>query len=183
MRRNHTDAMTAGENGTSDDFIRGLSQLPGWNECLEQAEKSGTDRGLFGQMLSSLLVATDDGARALALSGQLDAHGVGQVAVITAQGILHLLTKRMGEEDGEELRFELKFHSFGDLRNLSVRTSHSSFDDVEEPRHARMSFIIDLPDRSLTFAPVGASHPQPLVDADAILAAYRAVRAGMSGQG
>lgn len=176
--------MTAGENGTSDDFIRGLSQLPGWNECLEQAEKSGTDRGPIGQMLSSLLVATDDGERALALSGQLDAHGVGQVAVITAQGILHLLTKRMGEEGGEELRFELKFHSFGDLRNLSVRTSHNPFDDVEkEPRHARMSFIIDLPDRSLTFAPVGASHPQPLVDPDAILTAYRAVRAGMSGQG
>ncbi|MBO2988869.1 hypothetical protein [Leucobacter tardus] len=176
--------MTAGENGTSDDFIRGLSQLPGWEECLEQARKSETDRTPFGQMVSSLLVATDDGERALALSGQLNAHGVGQVAVITVQGILHLLTKRMGEEDGEELRFELKFHSFGDLRNLSVRTSHNSFNDVEgEPRHARMSFIIDLPDRSLTFAPVDPSHPEPLVNADAILTAYRAVRAGMSGQG
>ncbi len=161
----------------SDVLYYSIKNQKGWAGPLDEAQSYGPSplRSQVGRIVSTILIATDEGGTAVAVGGEIDDDGKGYVAVITSAGIVHVETARISAED---TRYTASIYSFDDVSEVSIAAKHSYFDGTDvRPRHKGMSFSVTVGGKVATFTP-SLSNPTPMTDSDAILKAFRTVQAG-----
>jgi hypothetical protein len=129
-----------------------------------------------GELISSVLLATDDGETILALTGDFQ-DNAGWLSVVTRTGIVHAAVPSLTFADP---RYTVTAYPFTSVTDLEVQAQHNHFVGTHgEPRHDWMKFKVKYSGEPVTFEQ-DYSARVPLRDRDAVLAAFRAIRDGRS---
>ena len=164
-----TDELTPAEL-----VYQAIESLPGWNAVLRDARDSFSQqlRGQVGALLSSVLLATEDGDRAIAIGGTIDEDGAGYLAIVASTGVVVVKSTKIS---AQETSYAVRAYAFREVRDVQLGTRHSYFSGTEQaPRNTGVSLSFTVDGQAVAFD--SRFSRVPLVGADAVLNAFRAVR-------
>ena len=158
----------------SDQLYYAIAALRGWDEASQQARSyGGTHASRFGRLVSSILVAADDGRDPLAVTGALDERGTGNIAVIYDQFVVVVDVVELQEQNGE---VSVILHNFDAIEAVQISTTHNFFDGTtRHMRHEGIELQIGIAGQRFIFPPMKWAQ-SPLLQSDAVLLAYTTIR-------
>lgn len=160
----------------SDSFYFALAQTESWARLIDGAHRwvDGPMHRHVGELLSSLLLATNDAATALALVGELHGDSAGYIAIVTTSGLVYADIRRFATDSAD---YTVEIHGFDAVDQLTIRSNHNYFDGVSERevRHRYLELSVVFAGRHVTFRPARFD-PSSLTSPDAILRAFRELR-------
>lgn len=166
--------MTEAQPKPSDQLYHAIAALRGWDEVADEARSFGRAHAWrLGQLVSSVLVSAGDDRAPLAVTGALDEHGTGNLAVIYDNFIV---VGDVVELSKQTHNFAVSVHSFHAIDDIRVSTTHNYFDGTEQhARHEGIELRIGVAGQQFTFPPSRWGH-SPLLRDDAVRDAYAAIR-------
>lgn len=166
--------MTDNEPKPSDHVYWGINSLKGWDEALGTAHSWGGNRARnVGRLISGILVAGGEDRMPIAMAGQLDDDGTGDLAVLypdvivtaTSAGIL-----------SDHARTTITVHPLSAVASLGVTAAHSYYDGISRyGRHTQLEVDITVDGTEFTFAGRSYNSSQ-LTDDNSVKAALDTVR-------
>jgi hypothetical protein len=164
----------------SDRLYYAIAALRGWDETADRARgHAGNYKLKFGQLVSSILLAADEDREPLAVTGVLDEQGTGDLAVVYDQFVVLADVVELSEQKGT---ITVTVHGFEAIDDVQVSTAHNYFDGTaQKSRHDGIELQIGIAGRRFVLPPMKWGR-SPLLQNDAVLQAYTAIRDHLAGR-
>ncbi|NYE19456.1 hypothetical protein [Microbacterium immunditiarum] len=156
------------------ELFYAIQGLPDWREVFSDVTDPNWSpiHRQAGSLLSTILVATDEGRSIVAVAGELYGEK-GYLAAVTTTGVVYADCNPITHQ---RLEFSVTLHPFSDVEEVTINADHVYFRGTEEsPRHRRLTMALKVAGRTATFKSHGVT---PLTTGDDVFAAMKTVRDG-----
>jgi hypothetical protein len=161
----------------TDRLYNAIAALSGWDEAINRATMFGPQENArrLGQVLSTILLAAGEDNAPVAVVGELDDDGTGDLSVVYDELLVAVEATTIWSDRGS---FTATLHGFNNVSALRVSSAHNYFEGVSTRRGARhygLWFTAEIDGRQFVFRSARLRQ-HPLVADDAILSAYEHIR-------
>ncbi|WP_139327548.1 hypothetical protein [Microbacterium sp. RURRCA19A] len=162
----------------SDHVYYGINSLRGWDEALGTAHGWGGNRARnVGRLLSGIIVAGGEDRTPVAMAGQLDDNGTGNLAVLYADVIVIATAATILSDDGTTA---ISVHPLSAVGSLGVKALHNYYDGTKSyERHNQLEVIVTVEGTEFTFTRRGYNSSE-LTDDNAVKKALDTLRAHLA---
>lgn len=171
-------AMTEHTMQSSDRVYWGIASLRGWDEALGTAHGWRGPRAQgVGRLISGILVAGGEDRTPIAMTGQLDDKGTGNLAVLYPDVIVIATAVTILSNEASS---DISVHPLSTVKSLGVTAHHNYYDGTGRyTRHTQLEVSITVDGTLLTFAGSGYTGNE-FTDDDAVKAALETLRAHLA---
>ncbi|WZH38763.1 MAG: hypothetical protein PIR02_08830 [Microbacterium enclense] len=162
----------------SDHVHYGVNSLRGWDEALGTAHGWGGNRARnAGRLLSGIIVAGGEDRTPVAMAGQLDDNGTGNLAVLYADVIVTVTAVTILSDDATT---EVTVHPLSAVDSIGVKAFHNYYDGTKSyERHNQLEVSVTVEGIEFTFTRSGYNSSE-LTDDNAVKKALDTLRARLA---